>query len=446
MRPPRGTKVAEGGRGAPPSARDVRQSVRRALRPPVASPPRPNARRHRCAIAAMVALAAGCEGATTTSETGQAPSEATTSEGRGDTAVGGATSEGDTAAQPLPKTGRDRVILIAGGDVCMGRLVGQEILKNPAFHPFESTGRLLATADVRFVNLESQLSEQKGETQSPTQKLVFTGPPGGADALARGKIDVVSLANNHMWDYGKSAFLETLLNLERAGVKYAGAGRTRERAYAPEVVDAGGFRVAFVAFTDIWNQGGLKYHAAKDHVADAGREAVAAGVKAGRATGADAVVVSYHGGEEYVSAPLQRAIDLHHAAIDAGADAVIGHHPHVAQGVEIYRDKPIFYSLGNYVMRTHRDHASTEIGFLAKVAFTRGEAPEAWICPFRIGGVIPKPIPLIEDSRADLYERVFRQRLRVVQGSIVGPATVGPTGEDGCAKVAGAGTPQVPPR
>lgn len=329
----------------------------------------------------------------------------------------------------------------------MGRLVGQEVIKNPSFNPFESVTRLLAAADIRFVNLESQLSDQKGETQSPTQKLVFTGPPGGADALALGKIDVVSVANNHMWDYGRTAFFETLDNLERAKVQYAGAGRTRDRAYAAEVVDAGGFRVAFVAFTDIWNQGALKYHPAKDHVAEAGREAVVAGVKAARAReDVDAVVVSYHGGEEYVSVPLQRAIDLHHAAIDAGADAVLGHHPHVAQGIELYKDRPIFYSLGNFLMRTHRDHVATEIGFLARVTFSKGAAPQAWICPFRIGGIIPKAIPLVEDQRAELYERVFRQRVREVQGSLVAPASIGATGEDGCAKVAPSERPPSPAR
>jgi poly-gamma-glutamate capsule biosynthesis protein CapA/YwtB (metallophosphatase superfamily) len=388
-------------------------------------------------------LVLGCEGAPagggspgTTGGPAEVGAGATGSSAGAPSASAGVASASAAGVAAPPRPVKDGATLIAGGDACLGRLVGQEVLKNPAFDPFESAAKVLSRADIRFVNLESQLSDQKGETQSPTQKLVFTGPPGGADALARARIDIVSAANNHMWDYGKSAFFETLDNLERAGVKYAGAGRTRERAYAPEIVDAGGFRVAFLAFTDIWNQGSLEHHPAKDHVAAARKEAVVAGVKAARARAdVDVVVVSYHGGEEYVSVPLQRAIDLHHAAIEAGADAVIGHHPHVAQGIEIYRGKPVFYSLGNFVMRTHGAHGATEIGFLARVSFSRGAAPEAWICPFRIAGIVPRPIPLIEDQRADLYERVFRQRLRVVQGSIVSPAAIGPTGEDGCAKV-----------
>jgi len=325
------------------------------------------------------------------------------------------------------------VTLLAAGDACFGRLLGQELLKNPGFNPFESSERLTKAADLRFVNLESQLSDQKGETQSLTNKLVFTGPPAGADALSRGHVDIVSAANNHMWDYGKSAFLQTLDSLDRAGVKRAGAGRTREEAYAPVVVETGGFHVAFVAFTDIWNQGALKFHEARDFVAEAGKEAVQAGVRAARATpGVDAVVVSYHGGEEYKPVPLQRAIDLHHAAIDAGADAVLGHHPHETQGIEIYKGKPIFYSLGNYLMRIHGTHLETEMGFFARILFSKSAPPRACVCPFRVSGVVPKPILLADDPKRDFYERIFRQRLRLIQGSIVGPATIGPTGEDGC--------------
>ncbi|MEZ4314501.1 MAG: CapA family protein [Polyangiaceae bacterium] len=351
-------------------------------------------------------------------------------------------SSGSTsAASAAPAPVREAVTLIAGGDVCMGRSMGQEILKDPSYGAFASIARVLSAADIRFVNLESQLSDQKGETQSPTQKLVFTGPPGGAEALARGGIDIVSLANNHMWDYGQSAFLETLANLERAKVKYAGAGRTRERAYGAEVVSVEGFQVAFLAFTDIWNQGALSRHPAKEHVAEARREAVVAAIRGARAlAGVTKVVVSYHGGEEYVNAPLQRAIDLHRAAIDAGADAVIGHHPHVAQGIEIYKGKPIFYSLGNFLMRTHGTETATEIGLLARIELRRSGGPRAWVCPFRIAGYVPRTIPLAGDERRELYERVVRQRLRVIQGSIARPAVVGDTGEDGCAEL----SPPVP--
>lgn len=390
-------------------------------------------------LPALAVLTAGCdrsEPAPAAAE-GSSASPAAPAPSSSDAAALAAplTATASAPAPPPAKPSRDHATLIAGGDVCMGRLLGQEIIKNPAFNPFTASARLLRDADIRFVNLESQLSEQKGETQSPLYKLVFTGPPGGAEALARARIDIVSAANNHMWDYGRAAFFETLDHLDRAKVKFAGAGRAREQAYSPAIVDVEGFRVAFLAFTDIWNQGSLKNHEAKDYVAEADPQAVSDAVKATRQSGADAVVVSYHGGEEYVSMPLQRAVDLHHGAIDAGADAVIGHHPHVAQGVEIYKGKPIFYSLGNYLMRTHGTHLETGIGFLARITFARGKEPQAWLCPFRIEGVVPSAIPLADDKRRELYEGVSRQRIRLVQGSIASPALIGPSGEDGCSTV-----------
>ena len=385
----------------------------------------------RLVFGAIAALASACDrqAPSSSAETATEPAAAVTTSAEPEAPTTTADPKGFAYAPEV------NVLLMAGGDVCLGRSIGQALLKDPSFDPFASVEKLFFNADLRFVNLESQLSDQNGETQSPTMKLKFTGPPAGADALARARVHVVSAANNHMWDYGKSAFLQTLDNLDRAKVRYAGAGRTREEAYSPVVFEVNRLHVAFLAFTGIWNQGDLAYHEAKDHVARATKEAVVAAVKAARArSDIDFVVVSYHGGEEYVSTPLQLAIDLHHAAIDAGADAVIGHHPHVAQGIEVYRGKPIFYSLGNLLMRTHGTHAETELGFFARVLFHKTRISPA-ICPYRITGIVPHAVLLADEPRRDLAEKLFRQRMRVLQGSIVSPAKIGSTDELGCAMV-----------
>ena len=103
----------------------------------------------------------------------------------------------------------------------MGRSCGKRLLSKPDYDPFLGVARLWADADLRFVNLESGLSEQHGETQSPLHGLVFTGPPAGAEALLRARVDVVSTANNHAWDYARRGFFETLENLDRVGVAHA---------------------------------------------------------------------------------------------------------------------------------------------------------------------------------------------------------------------------------
>jgi poly-gamma-glutamate capsule biosynthesis protein CapA/YwtB (metallophosphatase superfamily) len=327
--------------------------------------------------------------------------------------------------------------LLAGGDVGFGQLRGQRLLREPGRNDFEPLRALFGSADLRFVNLESQLSEQHGQTVSPNNPLVFTGPPGGADALARAGIDIVSVANNHAWDYGEVAFVETLTNLERVRVAYVGAGQSSAQAAAPRVLEHDGFRVAFVAVTGIWNQGPLASHPARDHVARATREALVQAVRQARAEpGVDAVVVSFHGGEEYVDFPLEPTRALLRAAIDAGADVVLGHHPHVVQRVELVHGRPVFYSLGNLLMRMTSGQPWTEVGILARVRLARGRPPEPSVCPFRIDGL--EPVPLAADPRRTSYEAFFRARfeslLRVAERMDPPSALdLGPFGADGCA-------------
>lgn len=338
----------------------------------------------------------------------------------------------ESAAAPADSAPADAITLLAGGDVCLGKALGQELLRDPAHDPFAPFAALFASADVRFVNLESQLSDQGGETQHPRQPLVFTGPPVGADVLARAGIDVVSLANNHMWDYGKPALFETFGHLERVGVAYAGAGRTRREAYAPVVVEHRGFRLAVLAVTAIWNQGPLWEHPAREFVAAADMYGVAAAVRAARKQpDIDAVVVSYHGGTEYLDAPLPQTRRLALAAIDAGADAFLGHHPHVLQGIEMRRGRPIFYSLGNFIMKVKRTGPAAELGMLARLRLSRDAPPIAEICPVRREGL--GAVPLATDPRRAETEAAFIERLRHVSAFVKGGPALGPFGADGCA-------------
>ncbi|WP_437724611.1 CapA family protein [Sorangium sp. So ce861] len=366
-----------------------------------------------------------------------------------DTPAASAAAATPAAAAPAAASAApaDAITLIAGGDVCLGKALGQELLRNPAHDPFAPVAALFASADVRFVNLENQLSDQGGETQHRLQPLVFTGPPVGADALARAGVSVVSLANNHMWDYGKKAFLETLDHLERAGVAYVGAGRTRQKAYAPVVIERRGFRVAVLAVTGIWNQGSLWEHPAREFVAAAERDGLAAAVRAARKQpGVDAVVVSYHGGTEYLDTPLPPARALAAAAIDAGADAFLGHHPHVLQGIELRRGRPIFYSLGNFIMKVKRTGPAVELGMLARLRLRRGAPPLAEICPVRSEGL--GTVPLAADPRRAETEAAFAERMRRVSAFVKGEPAIGPFDEGGCARLEPAAetAPASPPK
>ncbi len=333
---------------------------------------------------------------------------------------------------PSPSPRREHLTLIAGGDVFFGRIVGQVLLAKPHTDVFSQVRGWLRSADMRFANLESQLSEQKGVTVHPDNRLVFTGPPIAADALARAGFDIVSLANNHMWDFGKDALWQTFANLERVKVAYVGAGRNRETAYGPVVIEREGFKLAFVAVTDIWNMGQLSRHVAREFVHRADPEIVRKVVeKLRRDETIDAIVVSYHGGSEYMEEPTLPTRKVVHAAIDAGADIVLGHHPHVAQGISWYRGRPIVYSLGNFTMGMKGEHPWSQYGFLARVRFTRDNVPAVAVCPFLIDYFTPVPLsqPRLEASQTYFFRKLRSLSRRVAGSTIAAPAT------DGCASV-----------
>jgi poly-gamma-glutamate synthesis protein (capsule biosynthesis protein) len=346
------------------------------------------------------------------------------------------TASAAVTAAPTEPAGPGKMTLVAGGDVFFGRDVGQLLLVKAELDPFEEVRDLLAGADLRFANLECQLSDQGGVTEHPDNHLVFTGPPSGADALKRAGFEIVSLANNHMWDYGKDALFETFANLERVGVEYVGAARERERAYGPVLVERGGLRLAFLAVTDIWNQGHLRNHVAREFVAMADAGLLTEEVKAVRAK-ADFVIVSYHGGSEYMEEPTQFTRAVVKAAIDAGADIVIGHHPHVVQGIAWYQGKPILYSLGNFTMGWKGEFPWGRFGYLARIGLERGRTPAVEVCPFQIYHYEPRPL---RGAGTDTTREYFFRRLDSLSDRVAG-SEVGTPGADGCAPV---GPPSVP--
>jgi poly-gamma-glutamate synthesis protein (capsule biosynthesis protein) len=326
-----------------------------------------------------------------------------------------------------PEDSRPLVVLI-GGDVNLGREPGQRILKEPSYNPLAKLRPWFDSADLVFVNLESQLSDQNGITQSPLNRLIFSGPPAGADALSRAGVHVVSLANNHAWDYGRSGFLETLDNLERAGVSYVGASREAGRQYRPAVVEKRGYRVALFGVTAIWNQGPFAEHPAHNNVAWADYYPLHKELETIREK-AEIVLVSYHGGGEYLDRPLGKTREFVRAVMHARVDALIGHHPHVMQGVGWFEGLPAFYSLGNLVFNQHKDHFWTKLGFLARLSFDSSGLIKTEGCPYQIEDLEPEPLA----ADGPLFARFIR-RLEYVSTSVKG-SRLAPPGHDGCFEI-----------
>lgn len=343
----------------------------------------------------------------------------------------------DVPAPALREPARKaELTLVAGGDVSLGRFRGQKLLADPSRDDLKMVASLFGPADIRFVNLESVIVDNGWTTVHPDNILVYNAPPAAAPALRRARIDIVSLANNHAWDYGEKGLLETLDRLDDEGIAYVGAGRTRGEAYGFRVVERDGFSVAFVAVTSIWNQV-LSPHPGKELVADAVTEELVATVRRAKATpGVDKVVVSHHGGEEYrrrTYPPIQRML---RAAVDAGADAVIGHHPHIPQRVALVDGRPVFYSLGNLVFRnTGKGGLWARFGVIARLKFRRDGPTDADLCPVRMVG--DRVIPLAEERNRDAIERLFRHHYdRLLRAGDRAepdaPTRLGALGPDGC--------------
>lgn len=251
---------------------------------------------------------------------------------------------------------KQTVKIIAVGDINLGRQTGQKILAGDINYPFIHVADYLKSADIAFGNLESQLADLDGETQSPTNEYRFAGPPQGAESLATAGFDIVSLANNHMWDYGKDRLFETMDNLDRAQVKYVGAAKNPAELYQPVIIEINGQKIAWFAVTATLN--GYEKSGAKDYVAWADDDRLISAIQQVKPQ-VNWIIVSMHRGMEYSATPSSPQIDFARKVIDAGANIVIGHHPHVAQGIEEYisrlagqqvseRKGIIYYSLGNF--------------------------------------------------------------------------------------------------
>ena len=309
--------------------------------------------------------------------------------------------------------------------------------------PFGSTIDELRGADVAVVNAEAPITD--GGTHFPIFKdYVYRGPAAFARALADAGFDVVQLANNHAVDYGRDGLADTIANITGAGMVAIGAGRDAAAARRGVVVDVGGIRIGLLAYCERQ----LVWDLYVDQFARVGRAgvAMAAAPDLGRDIArlkarADLVVVSFHAGDNYAP-PRASSLAWSRRAIDAGADLVVDHHPHVAHPIARYRGRPIVLSLGNYAFGTSGRFAPERddllnVGLLAYAHARRCPDGAAFdrveILPLAVQNsrVHFRPEPLSADELARTLERLrllssrYGAELRVERGRALLPL-------DGC--------------
>ena len=179
--------------------------------------------------------------------------------------------------------------------------------------------------DLTIVNMEGTLTE---ETARQDKTYAFKGPAEYTQILTDGDVEAANLANNHSHDYGDQSYTDTIAALDAAGITNFGYDRTA-------VMDVNGVKVGLVGTYELADGMGCE-------------DEMISNIKAVEEQGAQIVIVSFHWGLERENYPTENQVNLAHSAIDNGADLVLGHHPHVLEGIEVYNGKNIVYSLGNF--------------------------------------------------------------------------------------------------
>ena len=190
---------------------------------------------------------------------------------------------------------------------------------------FKEVQPIFSQDDLTIVNMEGTLTEE--ETRAEKQ-FAFKAPPSYAEILTQGSVEAANLANNHSRDYGEQSYTDTINALDEEGITSFGYDRTA-------LMDIKGVKVGLVGTYELEDNLGCKDEMVKN-------------VESLKEAGAQIIIVSFHWGVELETTPNEVQVELAHAAVDSGADLVLGHHPHVISGIEEYKGKNIVYSLGNF--------------------------------------------------------------------------------------------------
>lgn len=263
------------------------------------------------------------------------------------------------------------IVVTAGGDCTIGCLEEQKKSKNGFTAAVKKYGfdwffsgltELTAQDDMTLVNLEGPFTESRDKQ---TKTYNFKAPADYAEILTLGSVEAVNIANNHLYDYGKQGVQDTINALDERGIVYSGEGRLG-------IYQVKGVKIGMTGYC----------YPFKD-----GKANIALDVSALRQMGCQIVIASFHWGQEYDYTQNKEQKKIGRAAIDAGADLVIGHHPHVVQGIERYKGRYILYSLGNLVFGGNTDPKDRD-AYLAQLRFTVDETssrpPELQIIPVRL--------------------------------------------------------------
>lgn len=282
-----------------------------------------------------------------------------------------------------------RFTLKALGDVILGRTVLKKMQQVSSWTlPFTTTAATTKDADITLANLECTLADG---IPHPTEGMSFAVPAQAVTGLQYAGIDAVNLANNHAFNGGSTASTAMMNTLKQANIPYFGAGKDEQEAQAPLITIVKGVRIALLGYSSIIgtvaaspSRPGQSYYAAapwgtlkETEISQMEKEVVAAKKQA------DLVLVYVHWGVEYTHDANEDQRTVAHRLIDAGADLILGTHPHWVQGVEWYHNKLITYSLGNFVFDQEWS-TETKQGTILNTTFEGNQLISASLAPYEI--------------------------------------------------------------
>ncbi len=257
---------------------------------------------------------------------------------------------------PVPSPQPKRLSIVAVGDVMLGRGVGTRLRNKDKgyLYAFEEVFETLNSGDIVFCNLEAPITDRTHSLYK-SGKIVLKSSVASFEAIKQAGFNVISLANNHTMDYYAEGLMDTIDILDENNILYAGAGKNLEEARKPAVMEVDGMKVGILAYSDMAHYvfAGDPYvkfeaEAEKPGIAPTNIKYILEDIEKLKDR-VDILILSLHWGveESFVIPEEQR--NMAHMLIDGGADLILGHHTHQFQGIEMYKGKPIVYSMGNFI-------------------------------------------------------------------------------------------------
>jgi len=305
--------------------------------------------------------------------------------------------------------------IFATGDINLGRYVGVLVERQPEKYkyPFLKIADIMNKGDIVFGNLEEPITTSTKSLfdLKLNGKIILKAKPEAVEGIKCAGFNLLSLANNHILDYYESGLFDTMNILKANNISFAGVGKNLDEARSMTIIDKKGLKIGLLAYSDMADvvypgNPKLSFSAGstKSGVAPRRLDYILQDIKRVRSS-VDILIVSLHWGVEYSEDPQPSQIQDAHSILDQGADMIIGHHTHKFQGVEIYKGKPIFYSMGNLIF--DQNDPECQQGYIMQMQYKGNKLSSLSGIPYKIIGK-SQVVPQDTVGAAKLFQREIK--------------------------------------